>query len=156
MGRLFLVGFNLVELKYYPFQISLGKCSGICDSDNDLSKKIGAPNKTKDVHANVFFMITNRNESKTLVKHIPLDGKCKFNCTICNSLQKWNNDKFRCVCKKCRMCKKDYRWNPSKCICKNGKYLQTIVDDSKTVCDEIIYVVDIVPANVTSTVLIIF
>ena len=69
-----------------------------------------------------FFMITNGNESKALVKDIPLDGKYKFNRATRNSIQKWNNDKCQCECKKYRMCKKDYSWNHSKCICKNGTY----------------------------------
>ena len=70
-----------------------------------------------------FLMITNRNESKALLKHIPLDGKYKFNSTTCNSIQKWNNDKCQYECKKYRMCKTDYSWNHSNRICKNGKYL---------------------------------
>ena len=69
-----------------------------------------------------FLMITNRNESKALLKHYPLDGKHKFNSTTCNSIQKWNNDKCQYECKKYRMCKTDYSWNHSYHICKNGKY----------------------------------
>ena len=33
------------------------------------------------------------------------------------------------------MQKKYYNWNPNTCICNNGKYLKSIVDDSKIVCD---------------------
>ena len=29
-------------------------------------------------------------------------------------------------CKKYRTCKKEYSWNPSTCICENGKYLKSI------------------------------
>ena len=47
MARLFLIGFNLAELKHYPFMISLDKCSGICNSGSDLSTKISFPNKAK-------------------------------------------------------------------------------------------------------------
>ena len=36
------------------------------------------------------------------------------------------------------MCEKEYIWNPSTCICKNGKYLASIMDDSVITCDEII------------------
>ena len=48
------------------------------------------------------------------------------------------------------MCKNDYSWNPSTCICKNGKYLKSTTDDSKIVCDETIDVMDIISTNVTS------
>ena len=40
MIRPFLVDLNLVELKYYPLMINLDKCSGSCNSVDDLSVKI--------------------------------------------------------------------------------------------------------------------
>ena len=49
--------------------------------------------------------------------------------------------------------KKNYSWNPSTCICENGKYLKSIVDDSKIVCDKIRYVMNIVSTNVANIVL---
>ena len=59
-----------VELNYYPFMISLDKFSGICNSVDDISTKICVSSKTKDINIKVFNMITNINESKTMVKHI--------------------------------------------------------------------------------------
>ena len=35
------------------------------------------------------------------------------------------------------MCEKDYVWDPATCYCKNGKYLASIMDDSKITCDEV-------------------
>ena len=46
------------------------------------------------------------NETKTLLKHIACDCKCKFNSVTCNSNQKWNNEIFQCECKSYSMCKK--------------------------------------------------
>ena len=66
----FLNDLNPVELKYYPFMINLDKCSGYCNSVNDRKKK------------------TNRNEIKTLIKHIPCDCECKLNSSTCNSNKK--------------------------------------------------------------------
>ena len=34
-----------IELKYYPFMITLDKCSGSCNLVNDLSTKICDPTK---------------------------------------------------------------------------------------------------------------
>ena len=45
---------------------------------------------------------------------------------------------------------KDYSWNPSTCICENGKNLKRIADTSLIACDEVIYAMDIVSTNVTS------
>ena len=55
----------------------------------------------------------------------------------CNSHQLWNNDKYRCECKKRHICEKDCIWNPATCSCENGKYLASIMDDSAITCDEI-------------------
>ena len=33
---------------------------------------------------------------------------------------------------------KDYIWNPATCSCKNGKYLESIIDDSVIAFDETI------------------
>ena len=40
MLRSALIDLNLVELKQYLSMVSVGKCSGSCDSGNDLSGKI--------------------------------------------------------------------------------------------------------------------
>ena len=42
-------------------------------------------------------------------------------------------------------------WNPSTCICENGKYLKNIADTSVIVCDKIINVTDSLSTNVTNT-----
>ena len=83
-------------------------------------------------------MITGINESKTLTKHISCQCKCKFDGTKCKSNKWWNNDKYRCECKKHHICEKDYVWNPATCNCENGKYLASIKDDSVIACDEVI------------------
>ena len=57
---------------------------------------------------------------------------------VCNSNQKWNNNKCRCDCKNPKnhcVCGKDYIWNHATCSCENGKYLKTIIDDSSNIWD---------------------
>ena len=60
---LFLIDLNPVDFKYYHFMISLDKCSGSCNSVNDLSLKIYVLSKTKDVNVKIFNIMTNRNEA---------------------------------------------------------------------------------------------
>ena len=36
------------------------------------------------------------------------------------------------------VCEKDYVWNPSTCSYENGKKLESIMDDSAIICDEVI------------------
>ena len=45
-------------------------------------------------------LITNKNEAKTMAKHISSDCKCNFNSATCNSNEKWNNKTCQCECKK--------------------------------------------------------
>ena len=99
MVRPTLIDLNLIELKYYPFIVSLDKCRRTCNSGNDLSIKICVPSKTKDINVKAFNMIINRNGAKTLLKHILCDCKFKFNSTTCNSNQKWKNKTYQCECK---------------------------------------------------------
>ena len=47
MVRPTLIDMNLVELKYYPFMISLNKCTGSC---NVFSPQTCVPNETKDIN----------------------------------------------------------------------------------------------------------
>ena len=80
MVRRTLIDLNPVELEYYPFMISLDKCTG---SGNVLSAKICVPKGRKDV-VKACTMITHKNEAKAVTEHISCDRKCKFNSTICN------------------------------------------------------------------------
>ena len=87
-------------LTYYPFVVNLDRCTGSCDTLNDLSNRAYVVNKTEDLTLNVFYIITRINESEILTKHISCECECKFDSRKCNSNQKWNNDKCRCESKK--------------------------------------------------------
>ena len=69
--------------------------------------------QTKYINAKAFNMLTNKNEAKTMKKHISRDHKCKFIITTCNSKQKWNNKTCQFECKNYHKCEKDYSWNPT-------------------------------------------
>ena len=105
MVRPALIDLNPVELKYYPFMISLNKCTGSC---NILSPKICVPKEAIDINVETFNMIANKNEAEAMTEYISCVCKCKFNSTICNSNQNWNNKTCQCECKNCHTCKKDH------------------------------------------------
>ena len=65
MVRSTLIDLNPVELKYYPFMISLNKCTGNC---NVLSPKICVPKETRDIYVKAFNTIRNKNEAKPVTK----------------------------------------------------------------------------------------
>ena len=50
---------------------------------------------------------------------------CRLDKTICNSKQRWNEDKRRCECKELidkGECDKGFIWNPSNCRCECDKF----------------------------------
>ena len=51
-----------------------------------------------------FNRLTNKNYAKTMTEYISCDFKYKFNSTICNSNQKWNNKTCQCKYKHYRKC----------------------------------------------------
>ena len=96
MVRLTIVDMNPVEQKFYPFMTSLNKCTGSC---NVFSPKICVPKETKDIYVKTFSIITKKGDGKAITEHISYDCKCKFNSTIWNSKQKWNNKTCQYECK---------------------------------------------------------
>ena len=68
--------------------ISLDRCNESC---NVLSPKVCVPKETKDINVKAFNKIANKNEAKTMTKHISCDCKCNLNSTTWNSNQKWKN-----------------------------------------------------------------
>ena len=139
MVRPTLISMNPNEFKYYPFMISLNKCAGIC---NVISPKICLPKETKYIYVKAFSMIIDNDEAKAMTENISCDCKWKFNSTEFNSNQKSNNKTCQCECKNYRTCKNNYNWNPSTCICENGKYLKSVADSSVTMYDKIIIVMN--------------
>ena len=61
---------NPVELKYYPFMISLNKYTGSC---NVLFPNIRVPKETKDINVKSLKMIRNKKEAKAMIEHISYD-----------------------------------------------------------------------------------
>ena len=58
------------EFHYYAFTVKLDRCTGSCNTLNELSNKACVQNKTDDLNLGVFNMITGINELKTLTMHI--------------------------------------------------------------------------------------
>ena len=137
--RFTLIDMNNNELKYYPFMISLNKCTGSC---NVLSPNIYVPKETKNINVKALNMITNKDEAKAMTEHLSFKFKCKFNNRTCNSKQRWNNKTCQCECKNLHTREKDYSWNPGICIFENSKYSKSVADTSVTECDKIVIVID--------------
>ena len=85
----------------------------------------------------VFNLITRINEEKISVQHISCN--CKRKLTVQRVIQIKNRimTHVNVHIKINIHAKKYYRWNPSTCICENGKYLNSIINESVIVCDEL-------------------
>ena len=106
--RPFLIGLNPVEVNYYPFIITFGKCSRSFNTLSEISGRICVRNKTKNVNLNTFNLITRANQSKKLIKHISCKCNCKFDGK--KYIEIWNNYKCQCERKnsKRKMCTKKF------------------------------------------------
>ena len=74
--------------------------------------------------------MTLTNETRHIKWHESCKCICKLDKIICNSKQRWNEDKSRCECKELidkGECDKGFIWKPSNCecdkSCDTGEYL---------------------------------
>ena len=105
-----------------------------------LSLHHNADNSYLFVNGNEIFKFKANNKNVNFPTQYCFGNISYGFCPICNSNQKCNNETCQYECKNYFTFKKDYNWNPSTCICENGKYLKIITDTSVTECDEIIIV----------------
>ena len=115
-----IVDINSNNSIFYPFSIKMNKCSGNCNNIVDRYARICVPDIVKDLNVKVFNLMTLTNKTR----HMKWHESCKCICTldkiICNSKQRWNEDKCRCECKEIidkGVCDKGFIWNPSNCEC---------------------------------------
>ena len=46
------------------------------------------------------FLMSRANEARHIKWHEKCKCKCRLDASVCNNEQRWNNDKYRCECKK--------------------------------------------------------
>ena len=109
---------------FYPFSIKVNKCRGNCNKFNDLYAKTCVPDTVKDLNVRVFNLMSRTNETRHIKWHETCKGICRLDKIICNSKQKWNEDKCRFECKELidkGIRDKGYVWHPSNCECECDK-----------------------------------
>ena len=119
-----IVDINNNRPMFYPFSIKVNKCSGNCYNINNSYAKISVPDTVKDLNVRVFNLMSRNNETRHIKWHKTCKCICRFDKIICNSKQRWNEDKCRCECKELidkGVCDKGYVWNPSNCECECDK-----------------------------------
>ena len=119
-----IVNVNSNNPIFYTFSIKINKCNGICNNINDPYARICVPDTAKDLNVKVFNLMTLKNETRHMKWHKSRKCICRLDKIICNSKQRWNEDKCRCECKELidkEECDKGFIWNPSNCECECDK-----------------------------------
>ena len=111
-----IIDININNPIFYPFSIKVNKCNGNCNDINDSYAKICVPDIVKNLNDKVFNLMSRNNETRHIKWYKTCKCICRLDKIICNSKQRWNEDKCRCECKELidkGLCNKGYVWNPS-------------------------------------------
>ena len=121
------------EALFYPYNVSVNKCSGSCNTFDNPMAKLCVSNVIKSDKMQVYNFLMMLNETRSLLWHESCKCVCKLNSSVCNNKQIWNGDTCRCDCNEdfagIINCTKGYTSNPSTCECqcdtwcKPGQYL---------------------------------
>ena len=119
-----IINVNSNNPVFYPFSIKTNKCGGSYNNINDPYAKICVSDVVKNLNVKVFNLLSKTNETRHIKWHETCKCICRLDKIICNSKQRWNEDKCRCECKELidkGVCDKGYVWNPSNCECECDK-----------------------------------
>ena len=128
------------EAIFYPYNVLVNKCSGSCDTLDNLMSKTCVPKIIKNVNMKVYNFLMRLNETRKVLWHESCKCVCRLNSSVCNSKQIWNSDTCRCDCNEDFTgiidCPKGYTWNPSICECQCDKWckLGQYLDHKNCVC----------------------
>ena len=128
-----IVDINSNNPIFYPFSIKINKCSGSCNNINNPYAKMCVPDVIKDLNVRVFNLMSKTNETRFIKWHETCKCICRLDGIICNSKQRWNEDKCRCECKELidkGVCDKEYIWIPSNCECDKSCNIDKYLDYS--------------------------
>ena len=128
---------------FYPFSIKVNKCNGNCNNINDPYARICVPDSVKNLNVKVFNLMTLTNETRHIKWHETCKCICRLDKIICNSKQRWNEDKCRRECKELidkGVCDKGFIFNPSicECECDNSCGISEYLDYSNCKCRKIL------------------
>ena len=108
---------------FFPYSIKANKCSVSCNNINNPCPKLCGPDVVKNLNVKVFNLVSRTNKRRRIEWHETCKCKCRFNSSVCDKKQHWNDDKYKCECKELiikidqGVCHKGFIWNPSNCDC---------------------------------------
>ena len=115
---------NSDDPAFFAFSMKTSKCSGSCNNINDPYAKFCVPDVVKNINVKVFHLLSRTNESRHIEWHEACQCNCRLDASVCNNIQRWNEDKCRCEYEELidkGVCDKGFIWNPSNCECECAK-----------------------------------
>ena len=82
---------NEGDLEFFPFSIKTSKWSGSCNNINNPCAKLCVSDAVKNLNVKVFHLEPRTNETRHIEWHETCKCKCKFNSSVCNNKQHWND-----------------------------------------------------------------
>ena len=116
--RLTLVNVNGDDSEFFPFSVKASKCSGSCNNINNPLAKLCVADVVKNLNVKVFNLVSGTNETRRIEWLETRKCKCRFEHSVCNNKERWNDGKYWCKCKGLidkGVCDKGFLWNPSNC-----------------------------------------
>ena len=86
------------EVLIYPYNVLVNKCSGSCDTLDDLVAKLCVPNIMKKINMKVYNFLMKLNETRNVLWHKSCKYVCRLNSSVCNNKQIWKSDICKCDC----------------------------------------------------------
>ena len=118
--KLAMININTNESLFYPYSVLVNKCSGSCNSINNLYAKLCVPDVVKNMNIKVFYLMSKTNETRYVSWHETCACKWRLDTNVCHDGQRWNSDKCRCERRELidkGRCDGGFIWNYSACKC---------------------------------------
>ena len=120
-----IVNVEVDDPVFFSFTIKTSKCSGSWNNINNPCAKFCVPDVVKNLNVKVFNLVSRTNKTRRIQWHQTFKCERRFNSSVCNIKQRWNDDKCRRECKGLidkGVCDKGFVWNPSNCECECYKF----------------------------------
>ena len=94
-----IVNVNRDDPVFFSSNIKTSKCSSSCNKINNPYAKLCVADVVKNLNVKVFNLMSRTDEARQIEWHETCKCKCRLVGSVCNSKQRWNEDKCRCVYK---------------------------------------------------------
>ena len=93
-----IVNVNGDDPVFFPYSVKTSKSSGSCNNINNPLGILCVPDVVKNLNVKVVNLVSRINETRRTEWDETCKCKCRFEHSVCNNKQRWNDDKCRCEC----------------------------------------------------------